>query len=95
MPQHKAAYDAAIQQLTGPGAPFETVRRLIGGVDYTVYARAPTNLAALYRDAAQHGERESLCYEDERITFSQLFAEAAQFARALREDYGISAAWVE
>lgn len=90
MPQHKAAYDAAIQQLTAPGAPFETARRNIGGIDYTVYVNAPATLAEVYSAAAEHGERQFLYYEGERLSFTDLLDESAAFARALVEDYGIA-----
>ena len=89
MPQHKAAYDQAIQQLTGPGAPFETARRDIGGIDYTVYVNAPANLPEVYAAAAAAGDREFLYYEGERVSFSGLFREAAHFAHGLVDSLGI------
>jgi len=87
----KAEYDAAIAQLTAPGAPFELVNATIGGVDYRVYRNAPRSLAEFFSQATVHGEKEFLVYEGERWTFAQLLAQGARIAHALQARCGIRA----
>jgi acyl-CoA synthetase (AMP-forming)/AMP-acid ligase II len=91
MDAHRTAYERAVAALTAPGAPYELAGWQRDGVDYRVYRNAPHSLAALYREAARHGEREFLLYEGERWSFAQLFAQAGAIAAALVTDAGIRA----
>ena len=85
----KAEYDAAVAQLTAPGAPFELVTARIDGVDYRLYRNAPRSLAEVFAQAAAHGDREFLVYEGERWSFAQLLAQGTRIAHALHERCGI------
>ncbi|MBP9035549.1 MAG: hypothetical protein KBG29_16770, partial [Pseudomonadales bacterium] len=58
----KTEYDAAVAQLTAPGAPFELVTARIDGVDYRLYRNAPRSLAEVFAQATAHGDREFLVY---------------------------------
>jgi acyl-CoA synthetase (AMP-forming)/AMP-acid ligase II len=85
----KTEYDAAIAQLTAPGAPFELVTARIDGVDYRLYRNAPRSLAEVFAQATAHGDREFLVYEGERWSFTQLLTQGTRIAHALHERCGI------
>ena len=72
MPQLKSAYDQALAQLSGPGAPFETARQTLAGVEYTVCTQALPDLRAVFAAAAEFGDKEFLIYEGERWTFARM-----------------------
>ena len=77
--------------------------RNIRGVDYRVLKDAPENLRELYAQGMDkssfiaraiegwYGDREwtFMVYQDERYTFRQAYAKAAQLAWRLKEDYGV------
>lgn len=77
----KQKFDAAMAQLTAPGAPFE-----LAGSDESghYYAKAPANLVEALSVARQHGDREFLIYEGERRSFNDLMDEADAIAAALQ-----------
>jgi acyl-CoA synthetase (AMP-forming)/AMP-acid ligase II len=81
MSKIKQEFDAAIAQLTAPGAPFE-----LAGSDESghYYAKAPANLVEALSVARQHGDREFLIYEGERRSFNQLMDEADAIGAALQ-----------
>jgi len=81
MSELKQEHDAAIAQLTAPGAPFE-----LGGneLEGFFYAGAPQTLKEALDAGRAHGDREFLIYEGERRSFSDLFAEADAIAAALQ-----------
>ena len=81
MPSLKQEFDAAIAQLTAPGAPYELET---GSAGERHYRHAPANLVEALAVGREHGEREFLVYEDERRSFAQLFAEADSIAAALQ-----------
>jgi acyl-CoA synthetase (AMP-forming)/AMP-acid ligase II len=89
MPELKSAYDQAIAQLSGPGAPFETARETINGVEYTVCTQALPNLRAVFAQAAEFGDKEFLIYEGERWTFDDMLQQAASFGHQLVHKSGI------
>ncbi len=77
----KQNYDTALAQLTAPGAPYELLGDDLGG---RYYARAPANLVEACGVAREHGDREFLVYEGERLSFNQLLDEADAIAVALQ-----------
>ncbi len=89
MPNLKAAYDRALEQLTAPGAPFAVSRRRLNGVDYTLFDSAPANITEVYAQAAEHAGQEFLVYEGERYSFGDLLQQAAAVARRLVDELGI------
>ncbi|MCZ6829769.1 MAG: class I adenylate-forming enzyme family protein [Gammaproteobacteria bacterium] len=89
MPQLKSAYDEAMAQLSGPGAPFETTRETIAGIEYTVCTQAQPDLRALYTAAAEFGDKEFLIYEGERWTFARMLQQAASFGHQLLHKSGV------
>lgn len=77
----KQEHDAAMAQLTGPGAPFE----LAGSEEQGFfYAGAPATLREALDAGRAHGDKEFLLYEGERRSFNALFAEADALAAALQ-----------
>ncbi|MGI9292649.1 MAG: AMP-binding protein, partial [Pseudomonadales bacterium] len=89
MSQHKAQYDAAVQQITASGAPFEVIDRVINGVTYKCYKNAPRNLPELFAPGLEFGDKEFLIYEGERWTFAQFFQQAASIGHQLVNAYGV------
>jgi acyl-CoA synthetase (AMP-forming)/AMP-acid ligase II len=90
MSQFKADYDKAIEQLTGPGGPFETAAEVVGGVSYkNVIVSAPVTMKEVWAQAAPHGDKEFLIYEGERWTYTQLLQQAASFGHQLVHEYGV------
>lgn len=77
----KQNYETALAQLTAPGAPYELLGDDLGG---RYYARAPANLVEACGVAREHGDREFLVYEGERLSFNQLLDEADAIAAALQ-----------
>jgi acyl-CoA synthetase (AMP-forming)/AMP-acid ligase II len=73
-------FNAAMAQLTGPGAPYE----LVGDENGSYYAQAPTNLVEAFAVARQHGDKEFLVYEGERRSFNDLMDEADALGAALQ-----------
>ena len=90
MGQLKQAFDRALAQLTGPGAPFETVREAYHGVSYNVIKTAPATLLDVWAQAATHGDKEFLVYEGERWSHARLLQLAASMGHQLVHEYGIA-----
>jgi len=74
----------AIAEVTASGKPHETRVETIRGVDFTVFANAPTNLRDLYSSALNHAQKDFYVYEDERYTYQDMWDQAAQCANGLR-----------
>jgi long-chain acyl-CoA synthetase len=56
-------------RLTRPGAPFETVEAVIGGVLMRVWKHVPATAAEAFATARTFGPREFLVLGDERVTY--------------------------
>ena len=74
----------AIAEVTAPGKPFETRLETIRGVDFTIFANAPTNLRDLYAHALNHAQKDFYVYQDERYSFQAMWDQAAQCANRLK-----------
>ena len=70
----------AWQELTAPGAPFETVRVEVQGVSLLAYARAAPDLRAVWRASARHADRDYLVYRDERWSYAAAHREVEAVA---------------
>ena len=81
----QAELAAAVAQVTASGQPYETRVERIRGVDFTVFAKAPENLRALYASGLEHADRDFYVYQDERYTYRQMWSLAARCANRLRE----------
>jgi long-chain acyl-CoA synthetase len=69
---------------------FEVGEELVDGRPTKVWKNCPPSLRSILELSRLHGEKTFLVYEDERMTFEEHFIEAAAFARALAERYGVA-----
>ena len=76
---------AAVAEVTAKGQPYETATERIRGVEFTVFANAPSNLRALYESGLAHAEKDFYVYQDERYSYQRMWDLAAQCANRLRE----------
>lgn len=83
------SWDQAMAVLTGPGAPFEIVERLVGGHPIKQFAELPKSMREAFALARLHGDKPFLVYEDETWTFSQLMTRVDEIADALVHHYAI------
>ena len=76
---------AAVAAVTAAGQPYEARTMRIRGVDFTVFANAPTNLRALYESGLNHADKDFYVYRGERYTYRAMWERAAQCANRLIE----------
>src|SRR5690606_33584905 len=62
----------------------------VGGVPVRVWAGSSPHLRAVLEASLEHGDREALVFEGERISHTEHFRRAATLARRLVEDYGVA-----
>ena len=78
---------AALEQLTAPGQPYELETREIGGYGRRVFKSAPATLRDLY--AQTLSDQTVIVYDDERLTFNETAALAAKLGHALVHRFGV------
>ncbi|MBU6315241.1 MAG: acyl--CoA ligase [Acidobacteria bacterium] len=79
----------AIAAATGPGQIFELIETDVRGVRTQVFKNAPANVAQFFALARNHGDKDFLVYEDERLTFTQSLDRIDALGHALVERYGV------
>ncbi len=72
-------------EYTSPGQVFEVNTVEVAGVPIRNFANAPPSLREFWQSAAQHGDREYLVYQDERISYSQAQLYTASLANWLSQ----------
>ena len=72
-------------RLTAPGAAFETVPAMVRGVKMEVWKHVPATAAEAFARAREHGAREFLVYQHERITYDAFSRAALAVATLLTE----------
>jgi len=77
-------------QLTGPGAPFETVVGEVLGERMAVFRERVPSLRALLEGSAAFGDREYIVQGDRRVSFSDHLLTVASVAQALRDRFGVA-----
>jgi long-chain acyl-CoA synthetase len=77
----------AIKEVCGPGQPYELKTTQIRGQDCRIFVNAPPTLHDLL--AENRSDLDFLIYEEERLSFDQVYRQASALARAMIEDYGI------
>jgi acyl-CoA synthetase (AMP-forming)/AMP-acid ligase II len=82
--------EEALRTLTAPGADFEVVEEIVGGIPMRVFRNAPATLRDVLEGTRQFAQRDAVVYEDERYTYAQLLDAAAGFAARLRGRYGLA-----
>ncbi|UVE17467.1 acyl--CoA ligase [Pseudomonas sp. LS44] len=80
-------WQSAWQQLTAPGAPFEVVTPADGGPAY--FRNAAANLLEAVEVGRQHGDREFLVWDQQRLTFAEFFAQVDRLAGQLVQRFGV------
>jgi len=80
-------YRAARQDLDN--GPFATTDIVVRGVPMRVFAAAPPTLRSLWQLTAGHGDKTYIVYEDERLSYAEVHAQARSLAHYLRETCGV------
>jgi acyl-CoA synthetase (AMP-forming)/AMP-acid ligase II len=70
-------------QLQAAGGPFEIAEIELNGAACRVFRRAPTTLGQVFAAARQFADKEFIVYNDQRLTYAQVFAQAAALAGAI------------
>ncbi|HEB89060.1 MAG TPA: long-chain fatty acid--CoA ligase [Deltaproteobacteria bacterium] len=78
-----------LDNLTGPGAPFEMVEEEVRGVPMRVLADRPRSLGELVERSRDHDGKEFIVSGERRIRFDDHRAAVADIAAALESGYGI------
>ena len=73
----------ATRQMTAPGQMFETDRRVIRGVEMTIWKHAPSTLRQILDMSLSHANRDFLVYEGQRFTVDQHYRQVATLAQRL------------
>ncbi|MDP7570704.1 MAG: class I adenylate-forming enzyme family protein, partial [Myxococcota bacterium] len=76
-------------QLSGPGAPFETVEEEVLGERMRVFKNRKRSLRELLEESVAHGDATYLVQDERRIGYDEHLKLVASTARALREQYGV------
>jgi len=75
-----------VAAFTAPGAPFELIDAQVGAISCRLFRHAPRSLPELYAAARQHAAREFTVMDAERLSYGQVFAQAASLAAHLAEE---------
>src|SRR5215218_1500895 len=81
--------DPRLEPLIGPGGPFEVEETELDGVRLRVYVRAPRTILDTFAMGAGHGDLVHLVHDDERLTFTDVRAQAFALAEQLRTTFGV------
>jgi long-chain acyl-CoA synthetase len=83
-------YEEVLATLTAPDAAFATTETQIRGVPVRLFRNAPATLRDFVQAARAKGNAEYLVYENERLTFTDVFERVDALATALVQRYGIA-----
>lgn len=81
--------DPLADKMLGPGKVHELETVMVAGHPQQVFKGASRNLAGLYRQAMQFGDRVMVVQDTTSLTYSEAFAQAAALAQALRGRFGV------
>lgn len=81
-------WDEALKSLTAKGQPYELVDVEAIGRRVRAFANAPATLRDLYAEA--RSPLPFVVYEDEQLSFEEVWRRSAQLAAALVESYGVA-----
>ena len=88
--QLDAELNAAMDRLTAPGGPLETVLGERHGQALPMIAQAPPSMPALFAHfCAQHSDKEFLVDGERRLTFAETYELARRLAAALVSAHGV------
>jgi long-chain acyl-CoA synthetase len=77
----------AIALLTAPGERYELRTETIDGTPCRVFVHAPASLRAMYQESVS--DREFIVYDDERMTFAEVWREVGRIGAVLTDDLGV------
>ena len=80
--------DEALKQLTAAGQPYELVEIQALGRTIRAFKNAPATLGELFETG--RSDLPFIVYENERMTFEEIFQRSSQLAAAMVRDYGIA-----
>ena len=81
--------DPLAESMLGPGGDHALETITVAGYPQQVFKGAPRNLAGLYRQAMQFGDRLMVVQDDQRLTYQEAFDQAAALAEALRGRFAV------
>jgi len=81
--------EQATLRLTAVGGPFEMETRVIRGVPTRTWKHAPNNLREIFVGIRSFADRTYLVYEDERLTYSEVYQQVVKLAHLLVTDYAV------
>lgn len=71
-------------------SPFAVNTKKINGTEYQVFSNLPVSLPAMYKSVTDtHGDNEFLVYQNERLSFNDLYQNANDFAYMLEQEFQI------
>ena len=77
----------AITTVCAPGQPYELQELSVHGCRHRVFVNAPQTLHDLYRDNLS--DLDFIIYEQQRLTFNDVYQQASMMAAAMVADFGI------
>lgn len=81
--------NSIVQQLTGPGAPFEFEGATINGMECRLFKNTDPCLTSAYRVLDEFADRDLVVYEGRRLTYQEAKQRAAALASLLQESFSI------
>ncbi len=82
-------YEAAWNELTGPGAQFEVTDAEVRGIPMRVFASAPDSMRFVWDMARAYGDRDYLVFEDERLTYAETDLKVRALAHYLSSEHNV------
>ncbi|SOD72127.1 long-chain acyl-CoA synthetase [Jatrophihabitans sp. GAS493] len=76
--------------LTSPGARYELEDVVVDGRSLRRYKNAPRHMRDIFVATGVYADRDAIVYQDERLTYGQLYVCVGELAWAMRERFGIS-----
>ncbi len=83
------SFDEAVAAVTAPGQAFSIVEADVAGQRMKVFEHAPPSLRLLFDSMRARGDETFLVYEDERLSFAEVMAQADAIGALLVERYGV------
>ncbi|HXC53359.1 MAG TPA: class I adenylate-forming enzyme family protein [Candidatus Limnocylindrales bacterium] len=82
-------YEQIVEQMTGPGGPFEIVVETVGGRPMKNFKNRERSLREKIAAAAQRGDQVAIVYGDRRISYGELAALCFGVSARLVNDHGL------
>jgi long-chain acyl-CoA synthetase len=83
-------FDEAVAAVTGPGQPFSITEADVEGRRLKVFEHTPPSMLALFDSMRARGDATFLVYEDERLGFDEVVAQADAIGALLVDHYGVA-----